>query len=77
MATVRPFSLPIDRYGWTLTLRSVAIAVEACLFMCAECFIGCIESAIEYFNRCVRLPPSASTSIPDRSRPQLCIHRDR
>lgn len=25
--------------------------VEACLFMCAECFIGCIESAIEYFNR--------------------------
>ncbi|KAI0769458.1 DUF580-domain-containing protein [Trametes elegans] len=25
--------------------------VEACLALCAECFIGCIESAVEYFNR--------------------------
>ena len=24
--------------------------------MCAECFIGCIESAVEYFNRYVRSP---------------------
>jgi len=25
--------------------------VEACLACCAECFIGCIERAVEYFNR--------------------------
>ncbi|KAH7888708.1 plasma-membrane choline transporter-domain-containing protein [Phlebopus sp. FC_14] len=25
--------------------------VEACLACCAECFIGCIESMVEYFNR--------------------------
>ncbi|KAI0745667.1 plasma-membrane choline transporter-domain-containing protein [Earliella scabrosa] len=25
--------------------------VEACLFLCAECFIGCIEGMVEYFNR--------------------------
>ncbi|KAH9946970.1 DUF580-domain-containing protein [Amylocystis lapponica] len=25
--------------------------VEVCLALCAECFIGCIESAIQYFNR--------------------------
>jgi len=25
--------------------------VEACLACCAECFIGCIESLVEYFNR--------------------------
>ena len=28
-------------------------AVEACLALCAECFIGCIESLVEYFNRYV------------------------
>ena len=26
-------------------------AVEACLALCAECFIGCIEGMVEYFNR--------------------------
>ncbi|KAI0779551.1 plasma-membrane choline transporter-domain-containing protein [Fomes fomentarius] len=25
--------------------------VEACLALCAECFIGCIEGLVEYFNR--------------------------
>ncbi|RPD78068.1 DUF580-domain-containing protein [Lentinus tigrinus ALCF2SS1-7] len=25
--------------------------VEACLALCAECFIGCIESLVQYFNR--------------------------
>lgn len=25
--------------------------VEACLACCAECFVGCIESAVQYFNR--------------------------
>ncbi|KAI0812718.1 plasma-membrane choline transporter-domain-containing protein [Irpex lacteus] len=25
--------------------------VEACLALCAECFIGCIEGMVEYFNR--------------------------
>ncbi|PCH43440.1 DUF580-domain-containing protein [Wolfiporia cocos MD-104 SS10] len=25
--------------------------IEACLAMCAECFVGCIEGLVEYFNR--------------------------
>ncbi|TRM69781.1 plasma-membrane choline transporter-domain-containing protein [Schizophyllum amplum] len=25
--------------------------VEACLYCCAACFVGCIESMVEYFNR--------------------------
>ncbi|OBZ70731.1 Protein PNS1 [Grifola frondosa] len=25
--------------------------IEACLAMCAECFVGCIEAAVQYFNR--------------------------
>ncbi|KAI0743617.1 DUF580-domain-containing protein [Daedaleopsis nitida] len=25
--------------------------VEACLFLCAECFMGCIEGLVQYFNR--------------------------
>lgn len=27
------------------------VAVEACLALCAECFIGCIEGLVQYFNR--------------------------
>jgi hypothetical protein len=27
------------------------IAVEACLACCAECFVGCIEGMVRYFNR--------------------------
>lgn len=25
--------------------------VEACLALCAECFVGCVESMVQYFNR--------------------------
>ena len=27
------------------------VAVEACLACCAECFVGCIEGMVRYFNR--------------------------
>lgn len=30
-------------------------AVEACLACCAECFVGCIERLVEYFNRYILL----------------------
>lgn len=33
-------------------LTKVAV-VEACLAACAACFLGLIESLVEYFNRCV------------------------
>lgn len=31
------------------------LAVEVCLACCAECFIGCIESMVQYFNRYAEL----------------------
>jgi hypothetical protein len=34
-----------------VTLTTLLTAVEACLALCAECFIGCIEGMIQYFNR--------------------------
>ncbi|KAF8335887.1 plasma-membrane choline transporter-domain-containing protein [Cantharellus anzutake] len=37
------------------TIRNTANAeghpVEACLAACAECFVGCVEALVEYFNR--------------------------
>ena len=52
MDTVSSISYAIESqcYG-TLKLMMVYKAVEVCLAICAECFIGCIESMVQYFNR--------------------------
>lgn len=52
-----PTLMAIVSRTWTLCALSSnqTSAVEACLACCAECFVGCIEQLVEYFNRYVLL----------------------
>ena len=53
MVTVCQFLLLISCPPINLNL-----AVQICLAMCASCFVGFIESLVEYFNRYVRISGS-------------------
>lgn len=41
----------VDSASMHSMLTDTTAAVEACLALCAECFIGCIEGMVQYFNR--------------------------